>query len=333
MDFPVVLSTAAASLSLFVCVLPYGTVLAEQTRSDAPQPPTAESGNDPDHLLKQLKERDAQFDNRSVQTEQRWIERVSPRAQIASRQFNAMRFGQPAPETTTDDEIPDDFDQPHRVRYRLTVREPEVTLERLGDFEKMEHPQYVAMQNRGFRWSSAKGTERSYSPETNTLHILGQPKSGGVLRGYQWMLEWCCGYGIAKWMESIDSIREEGDRLIVQGKLQLMADDDSRVEMELDRDLVVRRAVISVPAKGGAGFNEYVVQTKGTERPESCPPVAQQGHFQRILKPAAKPPRVYQEYDVLFVAAYARLTDAQYAERTLIDPDPDARIVDMQPRK
>jgi hypothetical protein len=322
-----------AGLFFFVRVLLSDTVLVGQTRGNDSPSPFANLSSDPSHLLDRLKQRDAQFDNRSVQTEQRWTERVSPRSQIAANQFNAMRFGQAVPEKPPEDQIPDDFDQPHRVRHWLTVREPEVTLERLGDFEEMKHPQYVALQNRGFRWSSAGGTERTYSPETSVLHIHGQPRSGGVLRAYQWMFEWCCGYGIAKWMESIDSVHTEGDRLIVEGRLQLMDYDDSLVEMELDRDLIVRRAVIAVPAESGGGFNEYVIRTVGTARPENCPPVAEQGHFQRILKPVAKPESVYQEYDIVFLAASAPLTDAQYAERTRIEPDPDTQIVDMRPRK
>src|SRR5687768_2741484 len=51
----------------------------------------------PAALLERLRDRDAEFDNRSVETEQRWVEKVSPRAQIAGSRFNARRFGQPDP--------------------------------------------------------------------------------------------------------------------------------------------------------------------------------------------------------------------------------------------
>ena len=132
------------------------------------------------------------------------------------RNLGYVKVSGPKPEAEeTEAEIPEDFDQPHRVRHQLTVREPEVTMERLGEFERIKHPKYVALENRGFRWSTVGNLEQSYSPETNVLHIKGPPQPGGVLRGYQWMFEWCCGYGIAKWMHTIDSIHGEDGSLAI----------------------------------------------------------------------------------------------------------------------
>ena len=76
-----------------------------------------------------------------------------------------------------------------------------MTIERLNDLETMKHPEYVAIPNRGCRWSSAGGVERVWSPESNDLHILGTPASDGLLRWDAHMLEWSCGYGIARWIE------------------------------------------------------------------------------------------------------------------------------------
>ena len=61
----------------------------------APAPAAGEQ--EPAALLERLKDRDAEFDNRSVETEQRWVEKVSPRGQIAANRFDARRFGQPDP--------------------------------------------------------------------------------------------------------------------------------------------------------------------------------------------------------------------------------------------
>jgi hypothetical protein len=106
-----------------------------------------------------------------------------------------------------------------------------------------------------------------------------------------------------------------------------MGYDDSRIELELDQDLIVRRALISVPAKSGQGFNVYAVRTTGTVRPDGCVPIAQQGTYRRILRPEGKPESVYKEFDVEFVEISEPLTDEQYAGRTRIDPAPDARKV------
>jgi hypothetical protein len=281
-------------------------------------------------LLKQLKDRDAEFDNRSIETEKRWLEKVSPRGEIAARRFDARRFGQRDPGSPPEDQIPGDFDQPHRMRWLLTVREPEVTIEILDDLETMKHPEFVMIANRGCRWSSAGGVERDWSPETNVLHIQGAPASDGLLRWNAHAVKWSCGFGLARWIEAIDSVRVDADTLTATGRMRLMGYDDSRVELRLDRDRILRRAVISVPGRDGGGFNEFVVETRGTVRPEGCPPVAESGNFRRILKPTGKPDSVSEDYEVRFIAASARLTDAQYDQRTRIEPGPRAMTVDAR---
>ena len=74
------------------------------------------------------------------------------------------------------------------------------------------------------------------------------------------------------------------------------------------------------PAGAADGTNEYVVETRGTVRPQGCPPVAESGRFRRFLKPAGKAESVYQDYEVRFIAASVRLTDEQYDQRTRIEP-------------
>jgi hypothetical protein len=289
--------------------------------------------NDPAALLERLRDRDDDFDNRSVETEQRWVERVSPRSQLASDRFNARRLGQPDPGPPPEDQVPEDFDQPHRLRRLLTVREPSVTIERLSDLETMKHPEYVAIPNRGCRWSSAGGVERVWSPETNDLHILGTPSDDGFLRWDAHMLRWSSGYGLARWIESIDSVKVEDGMLTAKGRMRLMGYDASRVELSLDRDLIVRRMVLSVPGKDGGGSNDYVVETRGTVRPARCPPVAESGRFRRVVKPEGKPESVYQDYEIRFVAASARLTDEEYGRLTRIEPGPKAVTIDARQKK
>ena len=132
--------------------------------------PAADRPGDPAAWLRRLKGRDGEFDNRSVETDRLWVERVSPRGQVAAGRFEAPvrpSRARGAPER----EIPEDYDQPHRLRQILTVRGPEVTIERREDAETMKYPEYVAIPNLGCRWSSAGGIERVWSPETNDLQI------------------------------------------------------------------------------------------------------------------------------------------------------------------
>src|SRR3954467_7484050 len=98
---------------------PPGNPAGEQGRAaDWPREPAA--------LLEKLRLRDAGFDNRSIETEKRWVQKVYPRGQIAANQFNARRFGGRDPDMPPDDKLPGEYDQPHRLRQLLTVREPEV---------------------------------------------------------------------------------------------------------------------------------------------------------------------------------------------------------------
>jgi hypothetical protein len=324
---------ARSSISLGLFILMICSVISAAVEDPPKGQAAVDWPNDPATLLKRLKDRDAELDNRSVETEQRWVERVSPRAQIAANRFDARRFGQPDPGSPPEDKIPADFDQPHRLRRLLTVREPAVTIERLNDLEKMKHPEYVAIPNRGCRWSSAGGVERVWSPETNDLHILGAPADDGLLRWDAHMLQWSSGYGLARWIESIDSVKVEDGKLTAKGRMRLMGYDASRVELILDRDLIVRRMALSVPGKDGGGSNDYVVETRGTVRPAGCPPVAESGRFRRVVKPEGKPESVYQDYEFRFVAASARLTDEEYGRLTRIEPGPKAVTIDARRKR
>src|SRR4051795_123578 len=90
--------------------------------------PSADWPGEPAAWLRRLKARDGEFDNRSIETDRLWVEKVSPRGQVAARQFDAQRFGRRDPGSPPEHEIPEDFAQPHRLRQVLTVREPEVTI-------------------------------------------------------------------------------------------------------------------------------------------------------------------------------------------------------------
>jgi hypothetical protein len=324
---------ARSSISLGLVILMSSPAISAAFEDPPKGQAAVDWQSEPAALLKRLKDRDADLDNRSVETEQHWVEKVSPRAQIAANRFDARRFGQPDPGSPPEDTIPADFDQPHRLRRLLTVREPAVTIERLNDLETMKHPEYVAIPNRSCRWSSAGGVERVWSPETNDLHILGTPADDGLLRWDAHMLQWSSGYGLARWIESIDSVKVKDGTLTAKGRMRLMGYDVSRVELTLDRDLIVRRMVLSVTGKDGGGSNDYVVETRGTVRPVGCPPVAESGRFRRVVKPEGKPESVYQDYEFRFVAASARLTDEEYDRVTRIEPVPKALTIDTRQKK
>ncbi len=118
----------------------------------------------------------------------------------------------------------------------------------------------------------------------------------------------------------------------MKGTAQLLIDDKSSVELELDRDLIVRRAIISIPSMP-SGTNEYRVETFGVVRPENAPSVAEHGTSLRVLKPDGKPEREYTKYDIAFVSLSQPLSDEAYAAATRIEPAEGSQEVDMRPRK
>src|SRR4051794_13625422 len=86
------------------------------SQRDAGPHPAAGRPGDPAAWLRRLKARDAEFDNRSIETDKLWVESVSPRGQVAAGRLEMRRFGLPEPGAPPEREIPQDFDQPHRLR-------------------------------------------------------------------------------------------------------------------------------------------------------------------------------------------------------------------------
>ena len=318
-----------SSVLLCFCVFVATAVAQSESLNElGVHPAWPENGKE---LLNALRERDREFDRRIVELEQRWTERISPSAQIASIRFNARKFGQPDPGSPAKEEIPDDYEQAHRVHYQVIANGDEFTLKRVGERAEILHPEYTALNNSGFIWSTVGGIERSYSPETKTLHVTGAPNGSGILSSYRWQFAWGCGYGAARYIRTIESINKKVDQLVVTGRSELFTGDDSRFELVLDKDLVLRSIMIKVPSRPN-GFNVYFAGTVGTHTSEGHPPMAKQGHYQRILQPEGKPERVYEEFDVVFLKASEILPDEAYEFETQIEPAEGTNTVDLRPR-
>ncbi len=314
------------------CLLLISAGQAEQKVVDSESNSAAEWPQSSEQLLKLLRERDKDFEKRSIEVEQRWTERISPKAQIANRSFIAIKFGNLVPKLPPKEDVPKDYDQSHRVHYKLIVQGAEVTLGIIGEQEKILHPEYNWSLNDGHLWSTVGGEERSYSPQTKSLHLFGPPKFAGQLRGFQRRFEWGCGYGVAKWIQSIDAMELKDGRLNIKGSSQLFEGDDSQFEMVLNQDLIVRSILVKVPSKPN-GFDVYFVGTVGTQRGENHLPIAKRGHYQRILQPEGKPESVYEEFDIVFIKASAPLSDEEYKKQTEINPPPGTTTIEMRKRR
>lgn len=288
-------------------------------------PPT-----NPDKLLQQLKLRDASLENRILTIEERWTERIDPKAIQAQSQFYDLKFGQPNNFYPDPNSLPDAYDQPHRRLWEMIARKSDVTLKNVGDLEERLNSKYGSIDNTGYISTNVGGNVRAYSPKTETLHILGA--SSGMLISRRHAFEWCTGHGFAKLISSINSIVVTDDRIVAKGSGTFFDIDNTTFELEIDRDLIVRRAVISVPSRPN-GFNDYRVTTDGTTRIDNAPALAKHGISQRVLRPAGKPERDYTKHDITFVSLSDPLSDEKYSQVVEFKPKPSVRKVDTRPLK
>lgn len=105
---------------------------------------------DPVKLLERLRLRDAEFDQRSLQSERRWVTRVEPRTRMTdeyktgSRRLPGPRMFGPSQLSYVDKP----YDQPHRVPYLVTVHGrgggllSNVVIDNADDLETMTDPRF-----------------------------------------------------------------------------------------------------------------------------------------------------------------------------------------------
>lgn len=310
---------------------------AAEGNSDDPEPRDAEvktdrPSSDPTLLLAQLKQRDALFDNRTLEVEKVWVETISPRGLLNQRIFNDHKFGQRNEKYPDPNDLPDDYEQPHRKVYRLTVRGEETTLEIVKELEPRIRKEYGILENAGFRWSNASGIEQSYSPDTNTLHTTGPARNYGILRMYQRAFECACGAGYGKRLTKIESIETVDEGFRVRGMANLIGQNKTRCEFVIDNDFIVRKASFAIPGRTG-GTDEYHFETFGTQIATDGLKIAKRGRYRRILKPEGRRERTDDDYEVVFRRLSSKLSADQYQLATRIVTADDATKVDLTPRR
>ncbi len=285
-------------------------------------------------LLKQLHLRDEEFNGRSVQVEQSWTEHVDPQSVLAGEQAGDKQ-GQPGPPPPASDEAPAPYDQPHRVRFLMTVWNPQLAFDNSADLALMLHPRYAgALEAR--RWPELPPIAWNTSM-METRMFLEQDRN--LKRN---SMEWALGYGFASWIDTIDSMEEsEGGRLVIKGKPREQlkygftreerartGPPKDRFEIELDSDWIVRRAVFDIAAEPARftrwGFEadryrRFEVETSGTVRPPNAPPTAAQGRYQVLIEDPKKVERVLHDETSRFLEISDKLTELELKKRLAAD--------------
>lgn len=171
-------------------------------------------------LLRMLTARDAQFENRTLEFEDRTAQPVSPRDRIASDSFQAFKYGgrfkaaYPKP-------IPAPYIQPHRIVYRLTTspgkdqpkpwRTDRITLDTVEELEYTLHPAFSGQHVYGMRQQTDWMNLRTFHPRTAKWSTNGGNSSLVKRRSN---IEWCCGYGFAHCIKSIQVVKSLNNKTI-----------------------------------------------------------------------------------------------------------------------
>lgn len=250
-------------------------------------PITLEGGTpiDPAAFLDALQQRDRQFDNITLNIEKSWVETVNPRSLLNSSRRNAMRFGLDPDKHAlkVEGEIPEPYEQPHRVHYAITIRGPAVTLEGGEELEKIRHPMFSSQPSRGLKWGNEGGLEKAFDEngEDSTLRIRHGAGPDSALEFKRDCVEFACGYGFGRRLLGVEQCVERDGLKICLGRLRFGVSDEQECRLEVDRDWIVRRAEIVL--RNPQDASRITVTTDGIVRPESVPPVAATGVVQREI--------------------------------------------------
>ena len=253
-----------------------------KSRQDSPKAPIGSSENttinpdipaegkpiDKDALLNELRERDAKFSLHSVELERTWDTLTSPRSEASQYRHNSLRFGQPDPGIP--EGLPEDYQQPHRIRYIWTGQNFESTLEILADLETPIHPEHGKLESR----SIESDCFNYYRYWNRDLEIFSHSSDIARLRGSKkaWEFLLPSGFGFTHSILSVSNAVEVDNGYVLKGLINLSsATIGSRkncFEIHLDKELILRKAVIQYHVY------DFVIMTTGRSEFEGMPPLA-----------------------------------------------------------
>jgi len=115
------------------------------------------------------------------------------------------------------------------------------------------------------------------------LRITRLRSPTGGLHDARMAIEFAHGVGFGKRIQSISSVTTEGDRPLITGQIKLWTQDMSEFEIELDKEHLVRKAVIRCNVQGNNTHFEVI--TEGTVNNEGLL-LAKSGSFRRTHQPS-----------------------------------------------
>lgn len=282
-------------------------------------PPT-----DPDGLLKQLKEKDAEFDNLMFEYEHREILHRNLAAEHAELAFLATKFGGKVIDAPPAFPKPFDLERISRVKYIIRGKETTMDCWSYSDGRGNWLDQPFKL-----KWSSVGGTIRNTTEMNGDKSVGsdGRPDDGlGLLHFKRFYAEFTLGVGYGRRLTQIDTITASGENILVEGTAKFFASDVTTARLEIDKDLIVRSGKLLVDV-GGNGVRRYELSAinEGLSEFPNAPRVATCGQFMHIefgerRKDNADPANFSHEtFELKLLDIKSNLTDTEYQDLVKLD--------------
>lgn len=242
--------------------------VSPSTTTINPDVPAQGKPVDKNKLLNELRERDRKFSRRSVELERSWDEAVSPRGMASEAQFQSIKFGQADPGIP--EGLPENYQQPHRIRYIWTGQNFESTLEILVDLETAIHPEHGKLASRTIE-SDCFNYQRFWNRDQKIFsHNSDIAKLCGGKKAWEYLLP--SGFGFTPSILKVSNAVEVDGGYILKGLISLpsatIGNRKNCFELHLDKDLILRRAVIQYHVY------DFVIVTSGRSEFAGVPPLA-----------------------------------------------------------
>jgi hypothetical protein len=185
------------------------------------------------------------------------------------------------------------------------------------------------------KWTNRDGVCRSMHRmpgENQQTHLEIETNEGrsSIMRETWMQAELALGFGFGKRLLQITSIEPVESGWIVEGRIQIWTKDVSTCRLVIDRDYVVRKAVIDIDADGNLW--RFDVDTQGSVAHDGFV-FAKTGRYKRTWQGTRKEgkvegkPAVREDYQYAFRKAEFRLDDRTYEDLTTFNPPPNSYVI------
>ena len=289
-------------------------------------------------LLAALQERDSRFDNCSLQLTRRETKHIDEEGEFNSLQFATLKSGgSPATAPAT---FPEPYDATLVHNGQLTLRGDDFMLSTVWLTDSHGHPQ---PPDAPILWGRSDGVERSLDMDEDhrVMYIKQPPADQSTLLQWKRMAyELSLGVGYNRWLQEISEMEQTDAGWSITGSMQLFGVDRTTCELELDDDLIVRKADIYciVGPDGATRERRFVISNSGVLEDSKGPLLAAEGSFQETTEVAVvggQSQEVNRPGDAWKIDAGPvefDLSDERYSELTRIDEDAAEQVIDLRRR-